>query len=249
LPAAILLTGARKFPKARALEIFKEREEPLKCELIDEKAGEIVSVYYIDNSPFIDFCLGPHVPEHQQATRLQVFVTGRRLLESDATQPQSSASTAPAFFSPAELDAWLKQREEAEKRDHRRLAANSICSQFRNSTAGVGLLASQGRRYSQRDEDYLRGHSLAARGLWTGLHSAHLPKRDLWFISGHEEKLRPDSMFSPMEFEGQEFRHQADDCDVRSWTLPGPASGYSYQDQSVRPRGPGAGFSIRLPTC
>src|ERR1700687_154916 len=51
-----------EIPKAKALEIFKEREEPLKCELIDEKAGAIVSVYYIDNSPFIDFCLGPHVP-------------------------------------------------------------------------------------------------------------------------------------------------------------------------------------------
>ncbi len=48
--------------KAEALRIFEEREEPLKRELIDEKAGESVSVYYIDNSPFIDFCLGPHVP-------------------------------------------------------------------------------------------------------------------------------------------------------------------------------------------
>jgi len=48
--------------KAEALRVFAEREEPLKCELIDEKAGEKVSVYYIDGSPFIDFCLGPHVP-------------------------------------------------------------------------------------------------------------------------------------------------------------------------------------------
>src|SRR5687768_3593282 len=48
--------------KADALRVFNERDEPLKCELIDEKAGEEVSVYYIDGSPFIDFCLGPHVP-------------------------------------------------------------------------------------------------------------------------------------------------------------------------------------------
>src|SRR5713226_4152453 len=44
--------------KAEALRIFEERDEPLKRELIDEKAGESVSVYYIDGSPFIDFCLG-----------------------------------------------------------------------------------------------------------------------------------------------------------------------------------------------
>src|SRR2546428_6849964 len=51
-----------EIPKAEAMRLFQERDEPLKGELIDEKAGETVSVYYIDNSPFIDFCLGPHVP-------------------------------------------------------------------------------------------------------------------------------------------------------------------------------------------
>src|SRR6266498_6121837 len=56
--------------KAEALRIFAERDEPLKCELIDEKAGEVVSVYYIDGSPFIDFCLGPHVPN---TNRLRAF--------------------------------------------------------------------------------------------------------------------------------------------------------------------------------
>src|SRR4029450_8187275 len=49
-----------EIPKAQALQVFEERNEPLKCELIDEKAGDIVSVCYIDGSPFIDFCLGPH---------------------------------------------------------------------------------------------------------------------------------------------------------------------------------------------
>jgi threonyl-tRNA synthetase len=50
--------------KAEALRIFNERDEPLKCELIDEKAGETVSVYYIDGSPFIDFCLGAACAQH-----------------------------------------------------------------------------------------------------------------------------------------------------------------------------------------
>src|SRR5207244_10878600 len=55
-----------EIPKAEALRIFNERDEPLKCELIDEKAGQTVSVYYIDGSPFIDFCLGPHVPNQNR---------------------------------------------------------------------------------------------------------------------------------------------------------------------------------------
>src|SRR5215467_12294507 len=56
--------------KAKILDIFKERDEPLKCELIDEKVEGMASVYYIDNSPFIDFCLGPHVPH---TGKLQAF--------------------------------------------------------------------------------------------------------------------------------------------------------------------------------
>src|SRR5947199_7218066 len=48
--------------KEEALRIFGDREEPLKCELIADKGGAEVSVYYIDGSPFLDFCLGPHVP-------------------------------------------------------------------------------------------------------------------------------------------------------------------------------------------
>src|SRR4026207_1030229 len=51
-----------EIPKHEALRVFGERDEPLKCELIDEKAGDFVSVYYIDASPVIDSCLGPPAP-------------------------------------------------------------------------------------------------------------------------------------------------------------------------------------------
>src|SRR4051812_2858248 len=56
--------------KAKILDIFEQREEPLKRELIDEKVSGSASVYYIDNSPFIDFCMGPHVPH---TGKLQAF--------------------------------------------------------------------------------------------------------------------------------------------------------------------------------
>src|SRR5437763_5996626 len=48
--------------KAKILDIFEQRNEPLIRELIDEKVNGTASVYYIDSSPFIDYCLGPHVP-------------------------------------------------------------------------------------------------------------------------------------------------------------------------------------------
>ncbi len=47
--------------KAELVELFKGRDEPLKCQLIDEKADVTATAYYIDNTEFVDFCLGPHV--------------------------------------------------------------------------------------------------------------------------------------------------------------------------------------------
>ena len=51
-----------EMPKAEAERKFAEMGEPLKCELIEDKGGDVVSCYTIEGTPFIDFCLGPHIP-------------------------------------------------------------------------------------------------------------------------------------------------------------------------------------------
>src|SRR5437899_2267751 len=196
--------------KAEALRMFNERDEPLKCELIDEKAGETVSVYYIDNSPFIDFCLGPHVPNTNKLRAFKLLSLAGAYWMGDATQPQMQRIYGTAFFTQADLDAWLKQREEAEKRDHRRLGREldlfSIQEQY-----GQGLIFwhPKGGAIRKEMEDYLR-EQLVARGYGL-VFTPHIAKRDLWFISGHEENYA-DSMFSPMEFEEQEFRIKPMNC-------------------------------------
>src|SRR4029078_10785632 len=50
-----------EMPKSEAEKKFAEGGEPLKCELIEEKGGDRVSCYTIEGTPFIDFCLGPHI--------------------------------------------------------------------------------------------------------------------------------------------------------------------------------------------
>jgi threonyl-tRNA synthetase len=115
-----------------------------------------------------------------------------------------------AFFSQEELDAWLKQREEAEKRDHRRLGREldlfSIQEEY-----GQGLIFwhPKGGAIRKEMEDYLR-EQLSARGYGL-VFTPHIAKRDLWFTSGHEENYA-DAMFSPMEFEEQEFRLKPMNC-------------------------------------
>ena len=197
-------------PKAEALRVFSERDEPLKCELIDEKAGEQVSVYYIDGSPFIDFCLGPHVPNTNKLRAFKLLSLAGAYWKGDASQPQMQRIYGTAFFTQEELDAWLKQREEAEKRDHRRLGRElDLFSIQEEYGQGLVMWHPKGGAIRKEMEDYLR-EQLLLRGYGL-VFTPHIAKRDLWFTSGHEVNYK-DSMFSPMEFEGQEFRIKPMNC-------------------------------------
>src|SRR6266550_9471113 len=163
--------------KSEALRLFAERDEPLKCELIDEKAGEVVSVYYIDGSPFLDFCLGPHVPNTNRLRAFKVLSLAGAYWKGDAERPQMQRIYGTAFFTPEELDAWLKQREEAEKRDHRRLGRElDLFSIDDNYGPGLILWHPKGGIVRQQMDDYLR-EELEQRGYGL-VFTPHIAKRE-----------------------------------------------------------------------
>ena len=196
--------------KAEALRIFAAREEPLKCELIDEKAGEVVSVYYIDGSPFIDFCLGPHVPNTNRLRAFKLLSLAGAYWKGDAEKTQMQRIYGTAFFSQEELDAWIKQRAEAEKRDHRRLGRElDLFSIQEEYGQGLVLWHPKGGVIRKQMEDYLRDQ-LVERGYGL-VFTPHIARRELWQLSGHEENYA-DVMFSPTELEGTEFRLKPMNC-------------------------------------
>jgi threonyl-tRNA synthetase len=205
-----LVYRREELPKEEAIRVFESRDEPLKCELISNKGGDTVSVYYIDGSPFIDFCLGPHVPNTNKLRAFKLLSLAGAYWMGDASRDQMQRIYGTAFFSQEELDNWLKQREEAEKRDHRKLGREldlfSIQEQY-----GQGLIFwhPKGGLIRRQMEDYLR-EELIARGYGL-VFTPHIARRELWGVSGHEENY-VDSMFSPMEFEETEFRIKPMNC-------------------------------------
>jgi threonyl-tRNA synthetase len=220
----------QEIPKAEALRIFDERQEPLKRELIDEKAGDVVSVYYIDGSPFIDFCLGPHVPNTNKLRAFKLLSLAGAYWKGDASQQQMQRIYGTAFFSQEELDAWLKQREEAEKRDHRRLGRElDLFSIQEDYGQGLIFWHPKGGAIRKEMEDYLR-EQLALRGYGL-VFTPHIAKRELWFTSGHEINY-VDSMFSPMEFEEQEFRIKPMNCPFHIGIYK--SAQHSYRDLPLR---------------
>ena len=199
-----------EIPKTAALQLFAERSEPLKCQLIADKGGDVVSVYYIDGSPFIDFCLGPHVPNTNKLRAFKLLSLAGAYWMGDATQPQMQRIYGTAFFTPEELEGWLKQREEAEKRDHRRLGRElDLFSIQEDYGQGLIFWHPKGGIVRQQMEDYLR-EELVKRN-YSFVYTPHIAKRELWRISGHEQNYG-DSMFAPTTLEETEFRLKPMNC-------------------------------------
>jgi len=216
--------------KAKLLDIFREREEPLKCELIDEKVSDTASVYYIDNSPFIDFCLGPHVPHTGKLQAFKLLALSGAYWKGDANNPQMQRIYGIAFAKQEELDAWLKQREEAEKRDHRRLGREldlfSISDEY-----GQGLVLWHPKGGIIRGEmERLLREELERRN-YSFVYTPHIAKRELWRISGHEENYA-DSMYAPTSIEDEEYRLKPMNCPLHIGIFK--SSPRSYRDLPQR---------------
>jgi len=210
LAAQSLAYRREELPKTEALRIFAERGEPLKCELIQDQGEQQVSLYHIDGSPFVDFCLGPHAPSTDRLRAFKLLSLSGAYWKGDAGRPQMQRIHGTAFATEAELDAWLHQREEAERRDHRRLGRElDLFSIHEAYGEGLILWHPKGGVVRKEMEDYLR-QQLLARGYGL-VYTPHIARRDLWWISGHEENFA-DSMFSPMASQDTEFRLKPMNC-------------------------------------
>ncbi len=201
--------------KSKILDLFTERNEPLKRELIDEKVTDSASIYYIDNSPFIDFCLGPHVPHTGKLKAFKLLALSGAYWKGDAENQQMQRIYGTAFATQEELDAWTKQREEAEKRDHRRLGKELDLFSIQDEY-GQGFIFwhPKGGAIRTDMENYLR-EELQKRG-YGMVFTPHIAKRQLWQTSGHEENYA-DSLFEPMGMpekfgEDTEFRLKPMNC-------------------------------------
>ncbi len=196
--------------KAKILDLFKERDEPLKCELIAEKVDDRASVYYIDNSPFIDFCLGPHVPHTGKLKAFKLLALSGAYWKGDANNQQMQRIYGTAFATQEELDAWVKQREEAEKRDHRKLGKQLDLFSI-DDDYGQGLILWHPKGGIVRNEmERLLREELERRN-YSFVYTPHIAKRELWVTSGHEGNYS-DSMYAPTSIEDEEYRLKPMNC-------------------------------------
>ena len=196
--------------KTEILETFKDRDEPLKCELIDEKVDNEASLYYIDGSPFIDFCLGPHIPHTGKLKAFKLLAISGAYWKGDSERDQMQRIYGTAFFSQEELQNWIKQRKEAAKRDHRKLGRELDLFSIQDEYGqGLILWHPKGGIIRMEMENFLKEKLQEYE--YSFVYSPHIAKRELWKISGHEDNYA-EGMFAPTTIEDEEFRLKPMNC-------------------------------------
>jgi threonyl-tRNA synthetase len=186
-----------EIPKREAERKFAEMGEPLKCELIEEKGGETVSCYTIEGTPFVDFCLGPHIPSTGKIKAFKLLSIAGAHWKGDERRPQMQRIYGTSFFSQEELDEWLKQKEEAERRDHRRLGPELDLFSFSDAIGpGLVLWHPNGALIRKVIESFL-DEVLYKRG-YSFVNTPHITQSELFRISGHLQMYR-DVLYPEMK--------------------------------------------------
>jgi threonyl-tRNA synthetase len=186
--------------KARARDHFARLEQRYKLELIDDIPGDHVSIYTVGR--FVDLCAGPHLDRSKRIKHVKVLSTAGAYWRGDPKQPMLQRIYATAFFKKSDLDAYLTQLAEAEKRDHRRLGKALDLFEVKEE-AGGGLVFWHPRGAVVREvmEQYLKAE-YRKRG-YQLVYTPHIARADLWKTSGHLTYYR-ENMYM-MEVDGQEY--------------------------------------------
>ncbi|MFH1918579.1 MAG: threonine--tRNA ligase [Planctomycetota bacterium] len=211
-----------------AKKLFGADREPFKFELIEEleaKGASEVSLY--ETGDFVDLCAGPHVESagHLRNLGFTLDRVSGAYWRGSESRPMMQRVYGLAFPNKKELKAYVAAREDAMKRDHRRVGAElELFATSEEVGKGLPLLLPKGatlRRILERfvvDEELARGYS--------HVYTPVLGRKTLYETSGHWEHYH-ESMYPPIDVAGEEFV-------LRPMTCPHHFMVYKHRPRSYR---------------
>jgi threonyl-tRNA synthetase len=194
-------------PKAEGLEKYKD--DWMKHELIEERAGDVFSEYTL-GPKFIDFCRGPHVPSTDKLKAFKLLSIAGAYWKGNEKNPQLQRIYGTAFFTKQELDDYLNRLEEAKRRDHRKLGQELDLFSIQD-LGGPGLIFFHPKGGAVRKviEDWMREQYIK-RG-YSLVYTPHIARSDLWKTSGHYN-FYSENMFPRMPMDDAEYQLKPMNC-------------------------------------
>jgi len=186
--------------REHAKRVFRDKGELFKVELVDAiPADQEIRIY--KQGDWFDLCRGPHMTSTGKVGgAFKLMKVAGAYWRGDSKREMLSRIYGTAFARQEELDAHLRQIEEAEKRDHRKLGREMDLFHFQEEAPGSVFWHPKGWTLFQILENYIRRRQNEAG--YVEVNSPQLMDASLWVASGHMEKYR-DMMFLT--------EHRADD--------------------------------------
>ncbi|MCM1254763.1 MAG: threonine--tRNA ligase [Duncaniella sp.] len=196
--------------KADALNLFGNRGEEYKCELISELEDGHITTY--TQGSFTDLCRGPHIANTAPIKAVKVTSLAGAYWRGDEKRNQLVRVYGITFPKKKMLDEYLVLLEEAKKRDHRKLGKEMELFAFsQNVGAGLPLWLPKGTALRDRLEQFLR--KIQKKYGYQQVITPHIGNKNLYVTSGHYAKYGKDS-FQPIHTpeEGEEYLLKPMNC-------------------------------------
>ena len=186
--------------KEEALDMFKDN--PYKIELIENiPDGETISAYKQDD--FVDLCRGPHMPTTKSMKYFKLTKVSGAYYKGDSKNKMLQRIYGVCFENEEDLNAYLKELEEAKERDHRKIGKDMGIFMISELVGrGLPMYLPNGFILWNELENYIRNKELK-RG-YKHVQTPPLGNVELYKTSGHLDHYR-ENMFPIMEVEGEEF--------------------------------------------
>ncbi len=215
--------------KKEALSLFKKLKEDYKVELIEGLAEDKVSIYKTGKI-FTDLCKGPHIRSTAELKAFKLLSVAGAYWRGIETNPMLQRIYGTCFETKEQLDDYLKNLEEAKKRDHRKLGPALGFFDIYHEEAGAGLVFyhPNGALLRTIIEDYEKTEHLK-RGYQLVI-TPHIMQAQLWKTSGHYEYYK-DNMYT--------FKSDDKEFVLKPMNCPGHILIYksktrSYKDLPIR---------------
>ncbi len=217
-----------RWPREKALEYFRAKNQDYKVELIENLPDAEVGIYQQHN--FLDLCRGPHVENTSQVGPFKLMRVAGAYWRGDENRPMLQRVYGTAWFTQEELDQYLWRLEEALKRDHRKLGRElKLFVWSEDLPGGVPMFLPRGETLRYEMETYVRQtqEKYGYQHVWT----AHLGKVHLYKTSKHWYNYR-ENMFPVMK--GEQELSEDDAYILKPMNCPHHIMLYKSQMHSYR---------------
>ncbi len=190
-----------------AVKFFRDQGEAYKAEIIESiPANEDLSLY--EQGGFTDLCRGPHVPSTGKLTAFKLMKIAGAYWRGNSDNEMLQRIYGTAWGDKKDLQAYLHQLEEAEKRDHRKLAKTLDLFHAQEEAPGMVFWHEKGWVIYQQVEQYIR-NKLRGHG-YGEVRTPQVVDRSLWEKSGHWDKF--GSMIFTTHSENRDYAIKPMNC-------------------------------------